>query len=28
VKSLLLDPEAAQAARGPAVDEWRAALSR
>ena len=27
-KSLLLDPEAAQAARGPAVDEWRAALSR
>ncbi|MDP3958908.1 MAG: thiamine ABC transporter substrate binding subunit [Pseudorhodobacter sp.] len=27
-KSLLLDPEAALAARGPAVDEWRAALSR
>jgi len=27
-KSLLLDPKAAQAARGPAVDEWRAALSR
>ena len=28
VKSLLLEPDAAQAARGPAVDEWRAALSR
>ena len=27
-KSLLLEPDAAQAARGPAVDEWRAALSR
>lgn len=27
-KSLLLDPKAAQAARGPAVDEWRTALSR
>jgi thiamine transport system substrate-binding protein len=27
-KSLLLSPEEAEAQRGPAVDEWRAALSR
>jgi thiamine transport system substrate-binding protein len=27
-ESLYLDPEAAQALRGPAVDEWRAALAR